>query len=526
MPDYTPTSVADMRAVFPDRPETIQNEPTLLELLRVLKYLMDCSQTHETSISDCNLLFLCIPPELYATYTNTAYPLNPMDPGVTPTYFGANDAAARATVKAQFENAKKLFIECKHMNKALTEEFLALVSSLYTKEFRAARIGNPNMSFRDVFQQFLTLYGESDENDRKLNKDRMEMDWHPNDGIQKLISNIADGIEYAHFARQAIPDAEAIDIGIRVIMRCGLFAHDYELWQQEHDKSWLNFKIFWKNRAKLKKKTVRAGQLGFGMNAEEVSDEESKLLFEKSVGEFGQAHAATQAAMQALTENNGSLTNNVVTSIAALQQQMNAIQTSMQHFAMAGANRTPAAPAAATQYQAPPQNQAPPQQYYPPPQYQQQQQTQYQTPNYFGGRGSGRGGGGRGGRGGRAGGGRGGRGGRGGYAQPPTNQGQYFAPPTNQRQQFTAPPSPHKRFENDDYCHTHGADLPGGHNSSNCGRPGPNHQYAATRSNAMGGSSRGSHKTIMPSGRICLPCVGCAPPRGANYNNNQQWGNY
>jgi hypothetical protein len=43
MPDYTPTSVADMRAVFPDRPETIQNEPTLLELLRVLKYLMDCS---------------------------------------------------------------------------------------------------------------------------------------------------------------------------------------------------------------------------------------------------------------------------------------------------------------------------------------------------------------------------------------------------------------------------------------------------------------------------------------------------
>ena len=36
-------------------------------------------------------------------------------------------------------------------------------------------------------------------------------------------------------------------------------------------------------------------------------------------------------------------------------------------------------------------------------QYQQQQQTQYQTPNYFGGRGSGRDGGGRGGRSGRAG---------------------------------------------------------------------------------------------------------------------------
>jgi len=130
MPDYTPTSVADMSAVFPERPKAIKQEPTLLELLQILKYLMDCSQTHESSISDCNLLFLCIPLELYATYTNTAYPNQPLDLGVIPIYFGANDAAARATVKAQFENAKQLFIECKNRNKTLTEEFLALISPL------------------------------------------------------------------------------------------------------------------------------------------------------------------------------------------------------------------------------------------------------------------------------------------------------------------------------------------------------------------------------------------------------------
>ena len=102
-----------MRAVFPERPEAIKQEPTLLELLRILKYLMDCLQTQESAISDCNLLFLFTPPELYATYTNTAYPNQPLDPGVVPIYFGANDAAARATVKAQFENAKQMFIECK-----------------------------------------------------------------------------------------------------------------------------------------------------------------------------------------------------------------------------------------------------------------------------------------------------------------------------------------------------------------------------------------------------------------------------
>ena len=42
MPDYTPTSVADMRTVFPERPEAIKQEPTLLELLRILKTIFIC----------------------------------------------------------------------------------------------------------------------------------------------------------------------------------------------------------------------------------------------------------------------------------------------------------------------------------------------------------------------------------------------------------------------------------------------------------------------------------------------------
>ena len=204
-------------------------------------------------------------------------------------------------------------------------------------------------------------------------------------------------------------------VGIQVIMKCGLFIHDYELWQQEHDKSWLNFKIFWKSRARIKKKTVRAGQLGYGMNAEEVPTTEDNRLFEQSVDQFGQAHAATQAAIESLTTNNANLTNNVAASVSALQQQMNAIQSSLQNLAMAGVNRAPSAPPAAPQqayqqppqnkFQRPPQNQAPPQQYYPPPQFQQQQQ--YQPPNYQGGRRSGSSGG--------RGGERGGCGGHGGY---------------------------------------------------------------------------------------------------------------
>ena len=112
------------------------------------------------------------------------------------------------------------------------------------------------------------------------------------------------------------------------------------------------------------------------MNAEEVPTMEDNRLFEQSVDQFGQAYAATQAAIESLTTNNANLTNNVAASVSALQQQMNAIQSSLQNLAMAGVNRAPAAPPAAPQqaYQQPPQNkfqqpaqnQSHPQQYYPP----------------------------------------------------------------------------------------------------------------------------------------------------------------
>lgn len=105
------------------------------------------------------------------------------------------------------------------MNKALTEEFIALIPTLYTQEFKTAYIGNPSMNFCNVFQQFLNLYGELDKNNRKLGKDRMKTDQYPNDRTQKLSSSIVDGIECVHFTGQPIQDADAINIGIHVTMQ-------------------------------------------------------------------------------------------------------------------------------------------------------------------------------------------------------------------------------------------------------------------------------------------------------------------
>jgi hypothetical protein len=58
------------------------------------------------------------------------------------------------------------------------------------------------------------------------------------------------------------------------------------------------------------------------------------------------------------------------------------------------------------------------------------------------------------------------------------------------------PLSPIKKFNNWNYCHTHGGDIYYNHTSATCAQPGVNHQHVATRSNTMGGNNKGLHKTI------------------------------
>jgi hypothetical protein len=61
------------------------------------------------------------------------------------------------------------------------------------------------------------------------------------------------------------------------------------------------------------------------------------------------------------------------------------------------------------------------------------------------------------------------------------------------------PPMPYKRWENRNYCHTHGGDVEDAHTSATCNRQGPIYNLNATWANMMGGSPAGMHKTILPS---------------------------
>ena len=316
----------------------------------------------------------------------------------------------------------------------------------------------------------------------------MAADWHST-------SHLFCGVTFASLLGHPITDKDTVDIGVRFLNRTGLFAEEYKTWilrgnDANNASDFAVFKSFWENAVQIAAFTsVPASQHGYGMAA--TNDDASASLTDV-VSNFGMAYDATQESLRTNTAN------------------IMAIQGQLQVLCQAVGNGPP--PPGVINYQ--------------------------QRPR--GGRGRGQQcGGNNGGGGDYSGGGYNGgggvtqnangggsvyksgnqnaNGGGGGYNDGGgTNCGGYGTGNVG-NQTRGQPPTPIKRFDNWNYCSMHGGDLDNNHTSATCARPGENHQCTATRTNTMGGSMRGMHKTILPSivGRQAAPTR--PPPVPINY---------
>jgi len=290
-----------------------------------------------------------------------------------------------------------------------------------------------------MFDWFITKYGKTTTEDREENRQRMADDWHPADGFEPLATRLFIGASYASAACFPMDDLDVIDIGIRVIKRCGMYSEEYKNWIAcENETPPIvetigSFKEYWADAIALVNQTAApASQHGYGMAA--MDDDVSITSYSESLANFGAAYAATQESMKAQA-----------TTMVAMQGQL----TNIQQFCMAV-------------------NQQPPPNIYAPSL---QQPTFNNRPNRrnSGGHGNGSTGGSN-------------SGGGGNFPQQPT----WFGCNGAGAQLPTRPPTPYKRWENWNYCHTHGGDVDDTHMSASCGNRGPTHNANATRAKIHG----------------------------------------
>ena len=127
---------------------------------------MDCSQLHEYSLSDRNMLFICLPAAQYVQHTNIAYPINVLDPDNIPNHLGAQDTSQRAMLWHNYCSQKKWYNNTVTMNSSPIDRFLTLMKPTFREEYKLPQKGNCKQTFQACFQWFLDEYAYNDKVDR------------------------------------------------------------------------------------------------------------------------------------------------------------------------------------------------------------------------------------------------------------------------------------------------------------------------------------------------------------------------
>ena len=149
------TSKEETITGFPPQVAGITGDPTLRELLRVFRHMIECAQSQMTNYYILNWLFLVVPANMWTIYHSTSpYPDPPGFPGNAPSYDNGGGNTQNATIRDQWQLNNKNWAEDLNMNKALTERFLALIPQEHRTTYNVSLIRDPNRRFGVTFQHF------------------------------------------------------------------------------------------------------------------------------------------------------------------------------------------------------------------------------------------------------------------------------------------------------------------------------------------------------------------------------------
>jgi hypothetical protein len=179
-----------------------------------------------------NLLFCACPRPIYGFFMADAYPdaFAPIPPAVdeVPDYTNCSDENDRATTCAKPALNRKTRADIITMNAALTDIFLDAISVGVYAAFQQRHLREPNIVFVDMFEWFAQHYSTTTLEDCDAKRQRMAADWHPGNGFDALTLRLFTGAAYTNATGYPIVNPDIVDIRIRIIKQCGLYAEEYK----------------------------------------------------------------------------------------------------------------------------------------------------------------------------------------------------------------------------------------------------------------------------------------------------------
>ncbi len=193
------------------------------------------------------------------------------------------------------------------MNATLSDGFLMNLPKA-CETYKPIRMKQPNTVFLHMFDWFISNYRRTTTKDCKENRQRMAATWHPSKGFEPLAMRLFIGTSYPSAAPYPMDDRDVIDIGLRVIKRCGMYNEEYKNWILCKNmvppivKTIDSFKEYWANAITLVNQTaVPALQHDYRMTA--MEDDAPVTVYNDLLVNFGAAFAATQETLKSQADS-------------------------------------------------------------------------------------------------------------------------------------------------------------------------------------------------------------------------------
>ncbi len=136
----------------------------------------------------------------------------------------------------------------------------------------------------------------------------MAATWHPFEGFEPLTMRLFIGASYASAACYPMDNHDIIDIGLRIIKHCGMYAKEYKYWILHKNavpppiKMINSIKEYGANAIALVNQTaVPALQHGYGMTT--MDDDASVTPYNDSLTNFAAAFTARQETMKSQSDS-------------------------------------------------------------------------------------------------------------------------------------------------------------------------------------------------------------------------------
>ena len=454
---------SELTSLFP-HPTLVahQGVPTYAVIAQVNLKLNANASAIETTLGNGLLghLHLTVTAAQYEQLAHGVYDYVPEYPGLHPNYpAGANDAERRVREREHAEN-KRIWSRNQTVDAALRQLVIGCFDEVYLKPLANRVTGYGHKSTRQILDHLYTVYGQLSPADLAENDSRMRTEYDAALPIETLYEQIEDAQELAAAGGAPYSPVQVVNVAFNLVFHTGHFKGACEKWRERavDTQTWDEFKIFFAKAHQswlANKTTMKSAKIHAAAAAEQQEREDFVAWVEQQKAQ----EANSASAMTTKQDELASLLKTALAKIADLEKRNN------NNGSSSGSDSSG--------------NDA--------PRKKKRGGKDRKKGNGSGGNGSGGNG---------SSGNNGSGGTTGGKAvvtdSSGTNSGSGSG--TSSSDNSTGGPwHVHKtgrRFNNNNYCHSHGYDVADGHTSQSCSFPHPGHCKEATRENNKGGSQK------------------------------------